>query len=581
MCVRTWNPISKNPISRRSECFALVALVCLLLAGTAEASTRRVEIETGLVAALTDSGELRLEALPLKGEGLKSFATRLTGSELHFRTIARQNNNTRRLLREVRYRVPYELLTEELQMRVLRALFPEDRPTADGWLHTVKKPEGESLWRLAEWFTGTGRNFSAIRSHNGLKDESLALGQRVVIPSFLLLQRYRDLLPPLEYVQKEDGLHAVYRLRKGEALYSAVVVKFTGALLAEDANRIASELAQLNGISDVTDIPVGRAIKIPADLLLPEYLPADDPARLEYEKDREESQKYSNTVRASRLEGITVILDAGHGGQDPGSSVSGVWESTYVYDITMRVKKLLETETSASVLSTVREGSRFEIADRDVLKGSRQRSVLTTPPYEIKDARVSANLRWYLANSQHRKALKQSNDDAKSIFLSIHADSLHPSHRGMMAYIPAASLTKGEYGKSGGEYSRRKEVKEKARVSYSWKERTRSEGLSRQFANHLLKTFRHHGLPIHEDKPIRDRIIRCRRCNPWVPAVVRYNAVPTKLLLEVCNLNNSKDRSLLKTRAFRQKVAVAIVDAILAYYGQDALGDVPSRATAR
>ena len=557
----------------------VLVLVGLFLVGPAEGTTRRVQIDPGLVAALTDGGDLRLEAMPRKGEGINAFTERLTGSKRHARRISNENG-TRKLLRGVRYRVPYELLANRYKVAVVRALFPEDRPLVDGWGHTVKKPDGETLWKLAEWFTGSGRNFTAIRNFNRLADESLVLGQTLVIPSYLLLAPFRSELPPLEYRQQNDGLYAVYRLKKGEALYSAVVVKFTGALLANDVNALASEIAQLNGIRDVTDMPVGQEIRIPADLLLPEFLPSDDPRRQEYEKDRQESQKYSNTVRASRLEDITVILDAGHGGQDPGSSVSGVWESTYVYDIMLRVKRLLEQETSALVIPTVQEGSQYRVSERDVLPNSRQRKVLTSPPYAIDDARVAANLRWYFANSQHRQAVRRSGDDAKTIFLSIHADSLHKSHRGMMAYIPAASLTKGEYGKSGSVYTKRKEVKEKPRVSYSWKERTRSEGLSRQLAKHLLTSFRRHGLPIHEDKPVRDRIIRCRKCRPWVPAVVRYNAVPTKLLLEVCNLNNSKDRALVKTRAFRQKVAVAVVDAILAYYGQDALDNPSGSLTA-
>ncbi len=52
--------------------------------------------------------------------------------------------------------------------------------------------------------------------------------------------------------------------------------------------------------------------------------------------------------------------------------------------------------------------------------------------------------------------------------------------------------------------------------------------------------------------------------------MVRYNAVPAKLLLEVCNLNNPEDRRLMQTRKFRQRVAEAVVDGILAYYGQTA-----------
>jgi N-acetylmuramoyl-L-alanine amidase len=50
--------------------------------------------------------------------------------------------------------------------------------------------------------------------------------------------------------------------------------------------------------------------------------------------------------------------------------------------------------------------------------------------------------------------------------------------------------------------------------------------------------------------------------------VLRYNQVPAKALLEVCNLANDEDRRLLQTRTFRQRVAEAIVRGLLAYYGQ-------------
>ena len=63
---------------------------------------------------------------------------------------------------------------------------------------------------------------------------------------------------------------------------------------------------------------------------------------------------------------------------------------------------------------------------------------------------------------------------------------------------------------------------------------------------------------------MREKVIRGRRA--WVPAVLRYNAVPAKILLEICNLANSEDRSLLQTRAHRQKMAEAVVRGILSYY---------------
>lgn len=535
-----------------------------------------------MVATLDTEAQIYLEAEPLTGEGLLAFTRRLTGGEEAAGAISRLNGRPRRLLAKVRYRVPYALLTGELKRRGIQALFPDDRTTWQGWEHTVPGPHTPSLWRVSEWFTGDGRNFAAVRSANGLVEDSLEPGQKLLIPSELLLAAFRADLPLLEHRRDESGGFAVYRLARGEALYSAVVVRFIGAIFAEDVNQIAAELARLNGIADVTDMPVGQAIRIPHDMLLPEYLPPGDPRRQEYELERSESEKYSNTVQASRLEGITVILDAGHGGFDPGVSPAGVWESIYVYDIMVRVKHLLEAETAATVVPTTRDGDGFQVPDRDILPHSRSHTVLTDPPYRIEDSKIGANLRWYLANSRHRAAVSSTGDDAKTVFLSIHADSLPSSHRGMMAYIPAASLTRGEYGKSGPEYDARREVRQQRRVSFSWKERTRSEGLSRQLASRLLESFRRQGLRIHDEKPIRDRVVRCRRCRPWVPAVVRYNAVPTKLLLEVCNLNNHEDRRLLQTRAFRQKVAIAIVDGILAYYGQTPLGEEqPQRTVAR
>lgn len=610
----------------------VVLVLCLgfALPEDAEGKSRRRQADNGMLAVLDSRANISLQAEPLRGEGLYAFTRRMTGTTRHSGAISRLNGRPQRLLSGRRYAVPYSLLRPELKVVAIQALFPKDAPEPSGWRHTVDAPRIPSLWQVSEWFTGTGQNFAKIRSDNRLRDDSLRIGQTLLIDKALLLPVFAaalpeppppppptpppdppsagapasgappsgeagdeplvpdveldldyplpatDEFPDLDYWEDAEGQRfAVYRLKPGEALYSAVVVRFVGAIFAESVNQIAAELAELNGIRDVRDMPVGQEIRVPFDSLLPQYLPAADPRRKAYEAGRSASEQYSNTVQASLLEGVTVILDAGHGGHDPGVTPKGVWESVYVYDIMARAKRLLETRTAARVVPTTRNGrgsNPYAVPNRDVLPQSRKHEVVTTPPYLITDARVGANLRWYLANSQHRKAVERSGDDAKTVFLSIHADSLPPTHRGMMAYVPAASLTRGEYGKSGKEYDRRQEVKEKRRVSFSYKERTRSEGLSRDLAKQLQKSFERHDLRVHTDKPIRDRVIRCRRCRPWVPAVVRYNAVPAKLLLEVCNLNNAQDRKLLQTQAFREKVALAIVDGILAYYGQTPLG---------
>src|SRR5690606_16391904 len=110
---------------------------------------------------------------------------------------------------------------------------------------------------------------------------------------------------------------------------------------------------------------------------------------------------------------------------------------------------------------------------------------------------------------------------------------LHHSLRGAMVYVPGAMLTQGSFGKAGEVYQTRAEVRLQPSVSFSHKERVRSEGLSRKLAEQILRAIGKNGLAVHAERPIRDRIIRCARCSPFVPAVVRYNAVPAKLLLEI------------------------------------------------
>lgn len=569
-------------IDRAGSLRCLLAVGLLLAAPVAAA--RRVEVAEGQVATLVGARDLYLEAAPEKSEGLLAFARRLCGTDAVAQQIAQANGGVRILELGVRYKVPFELLRPEYQVRVLDALFDADRPTARGWEHVVSDAEREApdaLARLADWFTGDPGNAVVLAEQNGVDGSGLAVGQSIVIPPQLLRAHLRGMLPrpppaDLEFGKDEQGEYAVYRLKAGEALYSAVVVRFTGNVYADDVNALAKEVAERSGIRDVTDIPIGFAVKIPFELMLPEFLPADHPRRIEYEKSLLEAAKFGVLPKLSHLDGVTVILDSGHGGKDVGASHGGVWESLYVYDIMVRTKRLLEETTAASVVATTRDGSSFRFEPRDVLPFSRGHQVLTTPAYPIEDASVGAHLRWYLSNSVYRHAMAAHGDPAKVLFLSIHADSLHPSLRGAMVYIPGAEYCGGSYGKSGAVYAARREVREQPRVSFSGSELNRSEGWSRELAQRLIESFHDRDLAVHEYKPIREKIIRNRRS--WVPAVLRYNEVPAKLLFEVCNLANSEDRRLIQTQAYRQRVAEAIVDAILAYYGHGA--EAPTRVAA-
>ncbi|HEY3569030.1 MAG TPA: N-acetylmuramoyl-L-alanine amidase [Thermoanaerobaculia bacterium] len=543
----------------------------------ADLATVRAPLEDGLTATLSETHGLNLEAAPHRGEGVGAFAVRLCGDAGLATRIAEANGGSGTFQAGTRYTIPFDLLSPELQLKVVQALFPSDRGAADGWVHKVRglgPLRRESLWNLAVWFTGDGENFRAIREYNELHDEDVARDFSVTIPSELLRPAFRAGLPVpekpylLQYGSDKDGEFAVYRLRPHEALYSSVVVRFTGRVFAKDVNDLALKIARRSGIPDVTDIPVGYRVKVPFEYLQPEYLPEGHPKRKEYEEGLRQSARFSNQVKARGLAGITIVLDAGHGGLDSGATMGGVWESLYVYDVAMRIKRLLETQTAARVLVTTRDGDAFKVQETDILPFSRGHAVLTTPPYPIADPKVGVNLRWYLANSLYRKTLKADSDPDKVVFLSIHADSLHPSLRGLMAYVPAADMRDGTYSKSGGVYASRKEVQESPAVSFPRQKRVESEGLSRELAKQVVAAFQSTGLPVHPFNPVRDRIIRDN--SVWVPAVLRYNSIPAKALLEICNLANDQDRALIQTRAYRQQVAQAVVQGLLAYYGQGA-----------
>src|SRR3954454_7257421 len=110
-------------------------------------------------------------------------------------------------------------------------------------------------------------------------------------------------LPSLTYDRTSAEPFAVYRLQKGEALYSSVAIRFTGRVYSKDVGDVLERLVQFNQIGDVAKMRVGYAVKIPMELLLPEYLPADDPARLARETSQRESARLAKRTRARGLSG--------------------------------------------------------------------------------------------------------------------------------------------------------------------------------------------------------------------------------------------------------------------------------------
>lgn len=477
--------------------------------------------------------------------------------------------------------VPLERADDDLRALVLLSLFPKDHREGGDWIHVARAgvlpTYDEGLWQVAAWFTGDGAHFEEIRRANGLTSPELSPGQAVRIPAAVLhpalAARPTSDDGSLEFGRDARGAFAGYRLKAGEALYSGVVLRYTGRTAKEDVDRLARDLAERSGIRDLTDIPIGWLVKIPLDLLEPEFLPKDDPRRVAAERERaaaeEELAKSPRPAPRGRLDGVLVILDPGHGGRDVGTENHGLWEHDYVYDIAMRLKRRLEKGTGATVRLTLEDRlTGTTPSSGDALERNFQGTLMTDPPFlpgSDGESSVGVNLRWLLANSLLRKAVASGTDPDRVVFLSIHADSRHPALRGAMVYVPGAGYRKGTYGSRSPEYTRFREVREQPTITFTRKERLRSEAVSRRLADQVVRTLRRGGLPVQDFKPVRERVIRGRR--DWLPAVLRGNAVPTKVLIEVLNMSNAADAELLGRAADRERIAGALASALEAHFG--------------
>ena len=250
---------------------------------------------------------------PLEGESVAEFARRVSRDEAsaaRLLALATPPSRTRTIL------LPYAGLSDETRLAAVRALFPSDARATIGWLHVAVGTE--PLASIASWFTGDERLAVRLAELNGLTGPFVTRGTLVKVPVEYLLAPFRDAEPipdeeppRLEYGADAKGKYAVYRLKRKEALYSAVVVRFTGRLHAGDVIQLALDIALRSGIDDVHGIPVGFPVKIPLELLSEEYLPPDDPKTAAREKERAEAALFATPAKARGLAGVRVVIDAG------------------------------------------------------------------------------------------------------------------------------------------------------------------------------------------------------------------------------------------------------------------------------
>lgn len=377
----------------------------------------------------------------------------------------------------------------------------------------------------------------------------------------------------LIYGKDAQGPYAAYKLKRGEAIYTSVVARFTDFQSSEDINRACNIVLKRSGITDARNIDVGQSIRIPMEMLRDRYWPEDSTQRKEFEAMRKETARVKETRVASAkgLSDVTVIIDPGHGGNDHGAmhEASGLYEDELNYDIAMRLKRVLETTTQARVFVTMQDPKQgFEPRSVNRFTPDKNEELLTTPRYWNEDAKISANLRWYLTNAIYARELKNGRDPRKVLFISIHCDALHEKMRGTMIYVPGAKYRRDREHPEGTVYARYAETNNHAPVTCTASDRTRDEALSRNFAQAIIDSLQNHDPKIAVSKhgdPIRN-VIRQGDGRAYVPAVLRNNLVPTKVLVETANLNNAQDRERLSDPLWRQWYADAILKAIRAHF---------------
>ena len=584
-----------------------VAFCILFCAEMAQAGTSvRVEIESGVSATLSSGRQLFLECQPPKGDAAAFWSQYLADPSSW--TIYKDR---------MAVALSYERVNLPTRRAMLLALFPNDNVDGRGWWHVVTysgQNGQESIWSLCEWLTGKGTTYRQIMADKQNKSQGTALarGQRILIPASLLLDVMKTPTPQkrneganpvqdtgraqkvslpgetgnnggkpidleaaardLEYGSDAQGAYAAYQLKSGEALYTAVVVRFTDYRDNTAIQDACNTIQRRSGITDLQNMPAGQRILIPVEMLSDRFAPKGSENRKEYEETLAEANRLrQDKFRTRDLQGVVVVLDPGHGGRDPGAENKrlGLHEDAINYDIACRAKNLLETKTRARVYMTMKDFSRgYEPFPGKKLPSGKNRKVLTTPNYLNEDPVISSNLRWYLANAIYRDALKKGTDPRKVVFTSFHTEAFFNSTlRGAMIYIPGANYRRESEEKADPIYKKFKEFRDQPVARSTVVERRRDEALSRNLAEDFMATLGRKNIRRHlESDWIRSQI-RQDGGKVYVPAVLRNTLIPTKILVEMANITNETDCARIMDPKWRQAFAEAYVDALRSYYG--------------
>jgi N-acetylmuramoyl-L-alanine amidase len=257
-----------------------------------------------------------------------------------------------------------------------------------------------------------------------------------------------------------------------------------------------------------------------------------------------------------------VILDAGHGGADPGTIVRGLREDEIAFDLMKRIREgLVKQGVKVHTLVSARHDAGKMANGHAAREGKRHQYVKVTPAYSMQDSRIAVNLRVYLIEDIYNRLLREGVAPEEVLFLSLHLDHLHPSVAGTMVYTPNAAERIATFKATGEVFEKFSESRGQV-IAFGAEQNQFAENESANFAGTLIASLKRAGVPVHTYQPIRSYVYR--EGGKWTPGIIRYSRVPVSLLIEAANLAHRADWQRIRSENFRQRWAGAVVRAVVA-----------------
>jgi N-acetylmuramoyl-L-alanine amidase len=213
-----------------------------------------------------------------------------------------------------------------------------------------------------------------------------------------------------------------------------------------------------------------------------------------------------------------VVIDAGHGGHDPGAQANGVNEAELTLDVATRLSRLLQKQQGVEVVMT---------RDSDVFVPLEERTAI-------------------------------ANREGADLFLSIHANaSRNPKARGIETYFlnfannpEAEAVAARENSTSGRAMHSLPDIVKAIALNNKLDE-------SRDFAEIVQHSMVRKLGP--KNKQLRDLGVK------QAPFVVLIGASMPSVLAEISFVTHRQEGILLKSAAYRQQIAEALFDAVIKY----------------